>query len=280
MTEMSKTGTDLSHTGSLTLDSFALGARRSRGRRLVERNVMHYRHQWMIIVSGFFEPLFYLLSIGVGVGKLVGDVVGPDGHAISYRAFVAPALLASSAFNGAVYDSTMNVFFKLKHEKLYDAVLATPMRVRDVAVGEITWALIRGLIYSVAFLIVMAFMGLFESWWAVLALPACTLIGFAFAAMGMAATSFMRTFEDFEFITMTQLVLFLFSATFYPISVYPRWMQIVVECTPLYHGVHIVRSLVLGDVGPNLLIGAGYLAAMGLLGLVVANRRLSRLLTP
>ena len=269
-------------SGSVALDSLAALSRRhhGRGRRLVERNIVHYKHNWMILVSGFFEPLFYLLSIGVGVGALVGHLVGPDGQPISYRVFVAPALLASSAFNGAVYDSTMNVYFKLKHDKLYDAMLATPMRVRDVAVGEITWALLRGLIYSVAFLIVMGFMGLFVSWWAVLALPACSLIGFAFAAMGMAATGYMRSFEDFEYVTMTQLVLFLFSATFYPITVYPRWMQVVVEFSPLYQGVHMVRSLVLGDVGPSLLVNAAYLAVLGYIGLRIVDRRLSRLLTP
>jgi lipooligosaccharide transport system permease protein len=267
-------------TGSVMVDALSNRRRSGRGRRLVERNIIHYKRQWTIIVSGFFEPLFYLLSIGVGVGKLVGPVVGPGGQPISYRTFVAPALLASSAFNGAMYDATMNVYFKLKHERLYDAVLATPMRVRDVAIGELTWALIRGLIYAVAFLVVMGFLGLFESWWAVFALPACTLIGFAFAGCGMAATSYMRSFEDFEFVTMSQLILFLFSATFYPLSVYPRWMQIVVECSPLYRGVHLVRALVLGDIGPGLLLDAIYLAAMGLVGLRIATRRLSLLLTP
>jgi lipooligosaccharide transport system permease protein len=266
-------------TGSITLDALSIGRVPGRGRRLVERNAMHYRRAWGIIVSGFFEPLFYLLSIGVGVGKLVGPVT-VAGQELSYRAFVAPALLASSAFNGAVYDSTMNVYFKLKHDKLYDAVLATPLRVRDVATGEIASALIRGLIYSAAFMIVMGVMGLFESWWAVLAVPACTLIGFAFAAVGMAATSYMRSFEDFELITMAQLILFLFSATFYPLSVYPRWMQVIVELSPLYRGIHLVRSLVLGDVGPLLLVDVAALGLLGLIGLAITNRRLSTLLTP
>ena len=97
-----------------------------RAGRLVERNIMVYRRVWMILVSGFFEPLFYLLSIGVGIGKLVGDVTLPNGQAIDYTAFVAPALLAASAMNGAVYESTMNVFDKLKWRKVYDAILTTP----------------------------------------------------------------------------------------------------------------------------------------------------------
>jgi lipooligosaccharide transport system permease protein len=270
---------------SLTLDAIAVAGQRrgfgnGRGRRLVGRNLTVYKRTWMIIVSGFFEPLFYLLSIGVGVGKLVGDVLGPDGEPVSYRTYVAPALLAASAFNGAMYDSTMNVFFKLRHEKVYDAVLATPLRVRDVVVGEITWALIRGLLYAVAFMAVMAAMGLFESWWGVLALPACTLIGFAFASAGMAATSFMRSWEDFEFVTIAQLVMFLFSGTFYPLDVMPRWMEILVQCTPLYHGIHLVRSLVLGDVHAGLLVSVVYLLAMGLVGLTIATRRLGKLLTP
>ena len=148
----------------------ALG--RGRARRLVERNLMVYRRSWLIIVSGFFEPLFYLLSIGIGIGKLVGHVTGPGGTPLSYKAFVAPALLASSAMNGAVYDSTMNVFFKLKYAKVYDAVLSTPVGVGDVAVGEITWALMRGVLYSTAFLIIMAALGDVSSPWALLALPA------------------------------------------------------------------------------------------------------------
>ena len=115
-----------------------------RAARLIERNVMVYRRIWMILVSGFFEPLFYLLSIGVGIGKLVGDVTLPDGQAIEYTAFVAPALLASSAMNGAVYESTMNVFDKLKWRKIYDAILATPVGAGDIALGEIGWALLRG----------------------------------------------------------------------------------------------------------------------------------------
>jgi len=96
------------------------------------------------MISGFFEPLFYLLSIGVGLGKLVGTVAGPGGQPVGFTSFVAPALLATSAMNGAVADSTFNVFFRMKYAKLYDAALATPMRSDEIARGEIGWALIRG----------------------------------------------------------------------------------------------------------------------------------------
>jgi lipooligosaccharide transport system permease protein len=249
-----------------------------RAGRMIERNFLVYRRVWLIIVSGFFEPLFYLLSIGVGIGRLVGDVTLPGGEAIDYTAFVAPALLASSAMNGAVYESTMNVFDKLKWKKTYDAVLATPMSPGDVALGEIGWALIRGTLYAVAFLGVMLAMGLVLSPWAVLALPAAVLIGFAFAGCGMASTTFMRSWQDFEFVQLVTLPLFLFSATFYPLSTYPPGLQMVVRVTPLYQGVALIRGLTTGDVHAGLLWHCVYLAAMGAIGLAIANRRLGQLL--
>jgi lipooligosaccharide transport system permease protein len=250
------------------------------GRRaglLIERNLLVYRRGWLVIVSGFFEPLFYLLSIGLGIGALVGSVA-VGGTEIPYTAFVAPALLASSAMNGAIYDSTFNVFFKLNYAKTYDAILATPVGVGDVALGEIGWALIRGGIYSAAFLVIMVALGMVLSPWAILAFPAALLVGFAFGAVGMAATSFMRSWQDFDLVQLVILPLFLFSATFYPLSTYPEPIQLVVQLTPLYHGVDLIRGLTTGEVHAGLLVHVAYLAGMGFLGLAITSRRLGRLL--
>jgi lipooligosaccharide transport system permease protein len=224
------------------------------------------------------EPLFYQLSVGVGSSKLAGPITLASGATITYTAFIAPAMMASSAMNGAVYDATFNIFFKLKYAKLYDAVLATPMTTRDVAVGEITWALLRGLFYAVSFLVVMLAMGLVESPWAVLAVPAALLIGWAFASICMAATTWMRSWQDFEFITLTTLPMFLFSATFYPLETYPKGLQIVVQCTPLYQGVALLRGLITGLVSPSMVVNVAYLVAMGLIGVAVSGRRLATLL--
>jgi lipooligosaccharide transport system permease protein len=245
---------------------------------LVERHARAYRHAWAVLLSGFLEPLFYLLSIGVGIGELVGTVTGPGGHPVGFTSFVAPALLATSSMNGAVLDSTFNVFFRLKYSKAYDAALATPMRSGDIALGDVGWALIRGGLYAVAFMVVMLAMGLVHSAWAAAAVPAALLIGFAFAGAGMAATTFMRSWQHFEFVTLATLPMFLFSSTFFPLSVYPRPLQIVVECTPLYQGVALMRGLTLGVVGPALLWHVVYLALMGMAGLRVAGWRISRLL--
>jgi lipooligosaccharide transport system permease protein len=253
------------------------GGRRSV--RMLERNAMVYRRTWTILVSGVFEPLFYLLSIGVGIGKLLTqDLHAPNGDVVTYTAFVAPALLAASAMNGAIFDATFNVYFKLKYAKTYDAILATPVSVGEVALGEIAWALLRGALYAIAFLCVMAAMGLVHSWWALAALPAAVLIGFTFASLGMAGTSYMRSWQDFGYVTLGILPLFLFSATFYPLDRYPGWMQVVVELTPLYHGVALLRSLVLGGVGFGEIGHVAYLLALGLLCAGVTGRRLERLL--
>src|SRR5580692_1730888 len=246
--------------------------------RLIERHARVYRHAWMVFLSGIFEPLFYLLSVGLGLGVLIGKVPGPGGQPIPYRDFVAPGLMAVSSMNGAMYDSTFNVFFRLKYAKLYDAILATPMRPAQVALGEIGWALLRGTIYAVAFTLVMVSLGLVHSPWAVLGVPVAVLIGFAFAAVGMTGTTYMKSWQDFDYVILASMPLFLFSATFYPLSVYPRVLQDIIEYTPLYQGVVLLRDLTVGVVGPDLIWRAGYLAALGLVGLYVSGRRLARLL--
>ncbi|MGD0943527.1 MAG: ABC transporter permease [Acidimicrobiales bacterium] len=254
-----------------------LGPARGRARRLVARNVVAYRRGWIFLVSGFFEPLFYLLSIGLGLNHLVGHLE-LSGRSIPYTDYVAPGLLASSAMNGAIFDSTFGIFFKLKIAKTYDAVLATPLGVRDVAIGELTWSLIRGTIYSIAFLAVMAALGLVASWWAVLCLPAAMLVSFAFGGMGMFGTCYMRSWQDFDLISLAIMPLFLFSGVFYPLSLYPEWVRVLVTVTPLYQGVALLRGLDTGAIGPVLLVHACYLGFLGLVGLVGASRRLGRLL--
>src|SRR6516164_4908673 len=202
----------------------------------------------------------------------------PTVGGVSYTAYVAPALLATSSMNGAIYDSTFNVFFLIKYAKTYDAALATPMRAQDLALGQVLWAVIRSALYAFAFTGVMLAMGLFHSYWAIGVLPAAVLTGFAFAAAGMAATTFMRSWQDFEFVTLVSVPLFLFSATFFPLSVYPPAIAVVVECTPLYQAVALIRGLALGAVGPGLLWHVAYLAIMGVAGLYLAGRRVGRLL--
>lgn len=250
---------------------------RRRFLRMTERNLLQYRRMWPVLVAGIFEPIFYLLSIGIGVGSLVGDVTH-GGRTIPYEAFVGSGMLATAAMNGAVFDTTFNFFIRLKYGKLYDAVLATPLEPRDVAWGEVTWALLRGTFYSACFLVTMALLGLLESWWSLLALPATVLVGAAFASVGLAAATKLRSFLDFDFVNLAIAPMFLFSATFFPLSQYPSGVATLVQWTPLYQGVALCRGLTTGEVGPGLVVHVVYLSAMVLLGVSFAGRRIDRLL--
>ena len=253
-----------------------LGAVRAAG-LLVFRSLVAYRDAKWLFLTGFAEPVLYLFSIGVGVGQLI-ESFEVNGRAVSYAAFVAPGMLAASAMTGAIIDATYNVFFKLRYLKVYDQMLATPLSTGDLARGEVAWSLLRGGTYSAAFLVVMAAMGLVSSWWAVLALPAALLIAFTFAAVGMAATTYMRSWQDFDKITLLQLPMFLFSATFFPVTAYDPVLRWLVEATPLYRGVVLCRELTTGSVGMASLASVAYLAGVGLIGLLVVRRRLDRLL--
>ncbi len=249
-----------------------------RAHRIWEKNYIAYRRLWKVVFSGFFEPVFYLFAVGVGVGALVGDVAGPGGTLIPYAAFVAPAMMAASAMNGSVIETTFNIFFKLHFGKTYEGILTTPMKPMDIAIGEIGWALLRGALYSTAFIGVMALMGLTNSWLALLAVPAATLIGFAFGAVGLAASTYMRSWQDFDLVTLVTMPLFLFSGTFYPLDIYPEALQQVARVSPLYHGTELLRGFTLGAPDLSMVGHAAYLVVMGLLGALVASRRLDGML--
>jgi lipooligosaccharide transport system permease protein len=256
------------------------GASMSPPLRMLERNLVAWRGMWLIFLSVMVEPIFFLFSIGIGVGHLVGDVTIAPGQVVSYRVFVAAGLLATSAMMGPIFDSTFNFFVKLKYIHTYQATLATPMRPIDLLNGELLWSLVRASFYAASFLVAMVILGLTSSWWAVLCVPVALLIGFAFAGAGLGATTYMRSFIDFDLVNMAIVPMFLFSATFFPLNRYPEGLQWVIRCTPLYQGVALERALVLGDVGPGLLVHVVYLAVMGSVGLTVASRRLTKLLLP
>ncbi|WP_081795366.1 ABC transporter permease [Nocardioides sp. URHA0020] len=244
---------------------------------LLYRNYLAYRRAWYIFLSGFLEPVLYLFSIGVGVGALITGFEF-NGETIPYAEFVAPGMLAASAMNGTIMDATFNFFFKLKYNRLFDQMLATPLSTMDIARGELSWSLLRGGIYATAFLVIMVAMDLVSSWWALLVVPASLLIGLAFGGVCMALTTFMRSWQDFEYITLATMPMFLFSATFFPVTAFPVGLRWVVECTPLYRGVVLCRELTTGALSWGSAVSVVYLVAMGLIGLVVVRRRLDKLL--
>lgn len=263
-------------SGTLTARVIPPLPRRWRGAYVMQRNLVATKSFWPVLLSGAFEPIFYLFAIGVGIGELAGEVT-VAGVPVSYTAFVAPAMLAASAMNGAVFEST-NIFFKLKYGKTYEGILSTPVEPTDVASGEIAWTLARGAAYSLMFLIVMLVMGLIESPWGILAFPATVLIGFAFGAVATAGVTWMRTWQDLDLVTLITLPLFLFSATFFPVDVYPPAFQVVVWLSPLTHAVNLVRGLTLGVLDWTMAVAVVYLATMGIIGSLITARRIGNLL--
>ena len=248
-----------------------------RARRLVERNILVYRHQWIVILSGVAEPIFYLIGIGMGLGGLVRTVALPDGRAISYTAYVAPALLATAAMNGAVFETIFNVFFKLNFRKTYDGILATPMGISEIAIGEMLWALMRASLYAVSMLVLMAALGLILSPWALLTLPVTLFVAATFSATGLAGTAFLRTVQDFD-IPMGLIVMpmFLFSGTFFPISAYPMPIQVFMQATPLFHSISLIRGLTTGLMGLEQVWDFAYLVGFFSLAMKIAMRRMER----
>jgi lipooligosaccharide transport system permease protein len=261
-----------------TLRVLPRGLYAGRARAVVERTMTVNGRTWLTVLSGFFEPLFYLLGLGYGFAKLVGDVTGPDGTPIGYLRFMAPGLLAAATMNGAVTDASINVYFRFRYYRIYDVILATPLGPVDVAIGEITCALLRGGMYAAAFLVVMLALGLIGSWWALLALPAALLIALGFAAVAMAAATFFRSWQDIDLVQLAVVPMFLFATTFYPLTVYPDGVRWLVQCLPLYHGVALMRGLTTGYLDPWMLGHIGYFVVMALVGGIVTARRLGKLL--
>ncbi|GAA4915138.1 ABC transporter permease [Nesterenkonia rhizosphaerae] len=231
----------------------------------------------VIFISGFLEPVLFLTSFGLGISPMISGVEAADGGTVSYAAFIAPALLAVSAMNGAIFDSTWNVFFKLKITKLYQTMMSTSLGPLDVAVGEIFLALFRGGIYGLGFLGVLLATGLVDPLSALLMWFTALFIALGFASVGMAVTSFMKRFQQMDWMMMILMPMFLFSATLFPIEVYPQGVQWVIQAFPLWHGVELMRDIAFWDFGTMTLVHIGYYLVMVAVGMTVAAYRMKKL---
>ncbi|MGD0980984.1 MAG: ABC transporter permease [Solirubrobacteraceae bacterium] len=240
---------------------------------LVERNARIYRRSLSPVLASLLEPVLYLVSIGFGVGRLVGKLPGVD---VGYAAFVAPAILATTAMNAAFNQMTFVVFTRMKTDRTYDAIVPTPLSIADIALGEVVSAVLSSLLPSIGFVLVMLALGLVVSPGILLTIPAALLVGYAFGGAGLAVTTYLRDFSDFQLIQLVMLPMFLFATTFYPLSVYPGWARPVVEILPLYQSIQLLREPALGIFHWGIAVAVLYLVAVGSFGLALATRRLSR----
>jgi lipooligosaccharide transport system permease protein len=239
--------------------------------------VLRRNRPWRLIVFGVFEPFLYLASLGVGLGTLVGRI-GDDGTPVRYAAFVAPALLATSAMNTSVEETTVAVWVRLRFGHFYQAIVTTPLRAVDIVRGEVTAAMLRGTLATLSFLAIVTALGLVESWWGLLLLPAALVVAFGFAGVGMAVATLLRSWHHQQYVQLVMLPMFLFATTFYPLSSYPSSLRWIVAALPLTQATELLRDLSLGRVGADLLVSIAYLGLLGFAGLSFAARRFSRLL--
>ena len=254
------------------------GVYSGRSRVVLERSWIQFKSSaWLVVLSGFIEPLLNLVVFGFGVGQFIGDIKLENGISVSYASYVVPGLLASAAMMGAIMDATWNVFFKIHESRLYHAMLATSLGPMDVALGEISWALLRGALYSTAFMAVVTPLGLIKSWWGILAIPAGALIGFGFAAIGMACTSYMTSFQHMGLINIVLLPITLFSGSFFPLSLLPGWLEVIIRWTPLTQGIDLMRMLTLGTIDASIFVHLIYFALFIAGGLYFTTKRLNAL---
>jgi lipooligosaccharide transport system permease protein len=239
--------------------------------------VLRARRPWMLIGHGVFEPFLYLISFGLGIGQLIGALPGPA-SAVSYATFVAPALLATSAMNNAVAETTGTVWFRLRFQKVYDAIVTTALSPAEIARGEALAAVLRSTLSATCFLVVIVALGLVHSWWAMLTLPAVVLVAFAFTGAGLVVATCLRQWSDQQYVQLIMLPMFLFATTFYPLSVYPAPVRTVVAVLPLYQSTELVRGLALARPDGGVLLATVYLLVMGVGGAWIAGRRFSRAL--
>ncbi|MBI2999108.1 MAG: ABC transporter permease [Deltaproteobacteria bacterium] len=241
------------------------------------RNATMYRRTWKSnILPNFFEPLLYLVSIGIGVGAYISEMGGT-----SYIAFLAPGLVCVAAMNGASFEVTYNIFVRLTFEKAYDAMLTTPIEPDDVLAGEVLWAVTRSAIYGGCFFVVIALAGLAPLPSALLVLPLLPLAGLLFAAIGITFTLEIKSIDLFSFyFTLFLTPLFLFSDVFFPLKerLSGGWLW-VAELLPLLHPVRIARASFSGQALPILLWDLCYIVAVSMLLLARARGRIERRLT-
>ena len=252
--------------------------RPTRAWRVVQRNALVYRHVWRgSLFFTFLQPTLFLLAMGLGLGGFVdrGRAGMPGG--VPFLTFIAPGLLAAACMQAAAFESSFPILGKMTWRRNYDAIVATPIRVVDVVVGELWWMAVRLSTVAVAFTVVMFALGAARGALLPLAAAAAILTGLAFSAPIMAYAATLKNGANFNAIFRFVITpLFLFSGVFFPVALLPPVLRVIAPLTPLYHGVELTRGLALHTIGPGAAaMHAGYLVLLLATGLLVAVRTFS-----
>ncbi len=255
----------------------AMGSAWSTMLRVLEHRAMQYRRTYRAsIFSSFGIPILFLTAMGLGLGGYVDQAPDAVLGGLTYLQFLAPGLLAATVMQTASFESAFPILGGLQWNKIFHAMFATPIRPRDIALGNMVWIALRLTIVAIVFSIVIVAFGAARSPLLVLAIPAAVLTGMAFATPLMAFTATQRKPDRFAAIFRFGVTpLFLFSGTFYPVESLPSFLQPLAWLSPLWHGVDLCRGLMLGTIGENLplaLIHVAVLLAFTVVGALLAFR--------
>ncbi len=239
-------------------------------RLLWMRQLTVFRKTYKVgLVIRFFEPLLYLFAIGLGISTYVGKING-----LTYIEFIAPGILITTAMWAATYETSFAIYTKIHYQRTYEAILATPMNVRSIIIGEMAWAGTKAILNMTIVMLPLALMGLFHSPYIIVAVLVGFLVGLIYSAFGIIATSFIRAMDHYGiYSTFFIMPLFMFSGVFYPIENLPGVLSFFVYLTPLYHGVEAARLLSVGDLG--IMLHVVYLLVMVVLLVPLALHRIS-----
>ena len=217
--------------------------------RVLQRHLTVFARNWRVSVSlNFIEPLLILTALGIGLGFYVQPIEG-----LPYLNYLAPGIIASSAMYATCYECTYGTFIRLEFQKTFQAMVATPLSMDDVIMGEILWGTFKSVMYAAIILLVITVMGLVASPWALLIPLVAAAAGLQFAVLSMLWTGLMPNIDSFShFFSLFLTPLFLFSGVFFPLSGLHPAIQTLAWLSPLYHVVTLTRNLVLGDVSPAL----------------------------
>jgi len=253
----------------------------TRAFRIVQRNAIVYRRIWRgSVFSSFLQPTLYLMSLGVGVGSLIDPRrVAAIPAGASYLQFLAPGLLAAACMQVASFESAWPITGKILWRRNYHAILATPLAIDDLIVGELVWIGIRLMTVGSAFVLVGAAFGVTRIASATLvAVLLAVLTGLAFSAPIMAYAATLKTGTNFNIVFRFIITpLFMFSGVFFPVDRLPAPVQWIAEASPLYHGVQLVRGLTLGQLEPSIaMLHLIYLLALLVAGFLAARHTFRR----
>lgn len=222
------------------------------------------------LIGNLGDPVLYLLAMGFGLGSYMGDLQG-----VPYVQFLAPGIIVSAAMFAATYECTYMSFLKMVHLKTYDAIIATPVNVEDVVLGDIAWGASKALFSGAMMFAVTAAFGLVQSWWALLVIPLILAVGFLFASLAMLVTTLSPNFDFFSYyLDLAVTPLFFFSGVFFPLDRFPGWLRAAAFCSPLAHAVSIARSLLLGHRPPHPFLGAALLIIPAVILCLASMRRM------